>query len=60
MNKVKIFHGGVLSFIQNEVNTFAEKHKIINTSICAESGSSIYYTIIVLYEDNGEGLHNGQ
>lgn len=52
MNKIKTFHGGILSFIQTEVNDFAEKHKIINTSICAEvSGYHTYYTILVLYEE---------
>jgi hypothetical protein len=52
MNKVKTFHGGVLSTIQSEVNSFAEYHKIINTSICAEiHGYNAYYTILVLYEE---------
>lgn len=51
MNKIKTFHGSTL-FIQNEVNNFAEKHKIINTSICTEKyGNNIYYTIVVLYEE---------
>ena len=31
MNKIKIFQGSTLSFLQSEVNDFAEKHKIINT-----------------------------
>lgn len=51
MNKIKTFHGGTLSLIQSEVNSFAEKHRIINTSICTEKhGYEIYYTIVVLYE----------
>ena len=53
MNKIKTFHGSVLSLLQSEVNNFAEKHKIINTSICTEkNGYSVYYTILVLYEEN--------
>lgn len=53
MNKIKIFHGGILSIIQNEANNFAEKHKIINISICTEKyGNNIYYTIVALYEEN--------
>lgn len=52
MNKIKTFHGSPLSLIQNVVNDFAEKHKIINTSICAEKhGYDFYYTILVLYEE---------
>lgn len=52
MNKIKTFHGGILSLLQSEVNNFAEKHKIINTSICTEKiGYSIYYTIVVVYEE---------
>lgn len=51
MNKIKAFHGSTLSLIQSEVNSFAEKRRIINTSICAEKhGYDIYYTIVVLYE----------
>ena len=53
MNKIKIFHNRLLSTTQNEVNNFAEKHKIINTSICTEKyGNNIYYTIVALYEEN--------
>ena len=53
MNKIKIFHDRLLYTTQNEVNNFAEKHKIINTSICTEKhGYDIYYTIVVLYEEN--------
>lgn len=53
MNKIKTFHGRPLSLVQLEVNNFAEKHKIINTSICAEKhGYDFYYTIVVLYEEN--------
>lgn len=53
MNKIKTFHGSLLSIVQKEVNNFAEKHKIINTSICTEKyGYDIYYTIVVLYEEN--------
>ena len=52
MNKIKTFHGCVLSFLRDEVNSFAENHKVINTSICTEKhGYSIYYTILVLYEE---------
>lgn len=52
MNKIKTFQGSTLSFIQSEVNNFAEKHKIINTSICTEMpGYIVYYTILVLYEE---------
>ena len=52
MNKIKTFHSSILSTIQSEVNSFAEKHKIINTSICAEvHGYNTYYTILVLYEE---------
>ena len=52
MNKIEIFHGSVLSIIQYEVDNFAKKHKIINTSICTEKhGYNIYYTILVLYEE---------
>ena len=52
MNKVKTFYGSVLSLLSNEVNRFAEKHKILNTSICSEEcGYNIYYTILVLYEE---------
>ena len=52
MNKIKTFHGGILSFLRDEVNRFAEKHKIINTSICVEQhGYHTYYTILVLYEE---------
>ena len=52
MNKIKTFHGSILSLLQSEVNNFAEKHKIINTSICTEKiGYSIYYTIVVVYEE---------
>ena len=53
MNKIKTFHGGILSLLRDEVNNFAEKHKIINTSICTEKhGYDVYYTILVLYEEN--------
>ena len=52
MNKIKTFHGGTLSIVQSEVNNFAEKHKIINASICTEkNGYRIYYTILVVYEE---------
>ena len=52
MNKIKTFHGSILSLLDNEVNHFAEKHKILNTSICSEEhGYNIYYTIVVLYEE---------
>ena len=52
MNKIKTFHGCVLSLLCDEVNSFAEKHKIINTSICTEKhGYDVYYTILVLYEE---------
>ena len=52
MNKIKTFHGGILSLLRDEVNSFAEKHKIINTSICVEQhGYNTYYTILVLYEE---------
>ena len=53
MNKIKTFQGSTLSFLQSEVNNFAEKHKIINTSICTEKyGYDIYYTIVALYEED--------
>ena len=52
MNKIKTFHGSVLSLISDEVNHFAEKHKILNISICSEKyGYNTYYTIVVLYEE---------
>lgn len=52
MNKIKTFHGGILSLIQSEANKFAEKHKIINASVCTEKiGYNIYYTILVVYEE---------
>lgn len=52
MNKVHIFYNRLLSLIQKEVNIFAEKHKIISTSICTEThGYDIYYIIVVLYEE---------
>ena len=52
MNKIKTFHGGILSLLRDEVNSFAERHKIINTSICTEKyGTNVYYTILVLYEE---------
>ena len=53
MNKIETFHGSTLSLIEYKVNDFAEKHKIINTSICTEKhGYDVYYTILVLYEEN--------
>ena len=53
MNKIEIFHGYPLSLIHYKINNFAEKHKIINTSICTEKyGNNIYYTIVALYEEN--------
>lgn len=53
MNKVKIFHGRTLSFIEDNITSFAKTHKIINTSICTEKhGYDVYYTIVVLYEEN--------
>ena len=53
MNKIKTFHGGTLSFLENDVNKFARDHKIINVNICTEKyGYSVYYTIVVLYENN--------
>ena len=53
MNKIKTFHGSILSFLRKEVNYFAEKHKILNTSICSEAhGYNVYYTIVVVYEEN--------
>ena len=53
MNKIKTFHSDILSRLDKEVNYFAEKHKILNTSICSEEhGYDIYYTIIVVYEEN--------
>ena len=52
MNKIRTFHGEILPHLQSEINNFAEKHKIINTSICTEKhGYSIYYTILVVYEE---------
>ena len=52
MNKIKTFHGSILSLLQSEVNNFAEKHKIINASVCTEKyGYDIYYTILVVYEE---------
>ena len=53
MNKIKTFHGSVLSLLRDEVNSFAEKYKIVNADICTEKhGYDIYYTILVLYEEN--------
>ena len=53
MNKIKIFHGQHFRILEDNVNDFALKHKIINTDICTEKhGYEIYYTIIVLYCDN--------
>lgn len=52
MNKVEVFHGISLPIIQYEVDSFAEKHKIINASICTEQqGYNVYYTILVVYEE---------
>lgn len=52
MNKIKTFHGRPLYIVQNQVNYFAEEHKILNTSICTEKyGYDTYYTIVVLYEE---------
>lgn len=53
MNKIEIFHGSPLSLLHYKINYFAKKHKIINTSICSEKhGYDVYYTIVVLYEEN--------
>lgn len=53
MNKIKIFHGQHFRALEDDVNDFALRHKIINTDICTEKhGYEIYYTIIVLYCDN--------
>ena len=53
MNKIKTFHGSVLSLLRDEINRFAEKYKILNTSICSEAhGYNTYYTIVVVYEEN--------
>ena len=56
MNKIKIFYGQWFRTLENDVNAFALRHKIINTDICTEKrGNDIYYTIIVLYcENKGE------
>ena len=52
MNKIKTFYGRPLYFVQNQVNYFAEEHKIINANICTEKhGYDVYYTILVLYEE---------
>ena len=53
MNKIKTFHGTTLSTLEYNINGFAKTHKIINTSICTEKyGYEVYYTILVLYEEN--------
>ena len=53
MNKIKTFHGGTLSFLNDDINDCAKKHKILNTSICSEMhGHNAYYTIVVVYEEN--------
>ena len=53
MNKVKIFHDKYFYDLEDDVNTFALNHKIINTNTCVEKyGCDVYYTIVVLYEEN--------
>ena len=53
MNKVKIFHESYWTRIEDRINQFAEKHTILNTSICTEKhGYDVSYTIIVVYEEN--------
>ena len=53
MNKIKTFYGDTLSFLENNVNEFARGHKISNVNICTEKhGYNVYYTIVVLYENN--------
>ena len=52
MNKIKTFRGSTLSLLSGEINRFAEKRKILNTSICSEIyGYTTYYTIVVVYEE---------
>lgn len=52
MNKVKIFHEDYYHDLEDKINHFAEKHKILNTSICTEKhGYAVYYTAMVLYEE---------
>ena len=51
MNKIKTFHGSTLSLLNREINDFAKKHKVLNTSICSEiHGYNVYYSIVVVYE----------
>lgn len=53
MNKIKIFHDEYFHDLEDDVNAFALKHKIISTNICTEKhGYDVYYTIVVLYEEN--------
>ena len=51
MNKVKVFHEEHYRKLEEEINEFALKHNILNTSICTEKhGYEVYYTIIIVYE----------
>ena len=53
MNKVKIFHGESYRRLEEEINMFAERYDILNTSITTEKhGYSVYYTIVVVYKGN--------
>ena len=54
MNKIKIFQQeSYFHRLENVVNEFAKNHKILNTSVCTEKhGYNIYYTIVVVYEEN--------
>ena len=51
MNKVKIFHGESYWKLEEEINRFANKYDILNTSIATEEyGYRVLYSIVVLYK----------
>lgn len=52
MNKVTIFEGISRFKLERAINDFANRHKIVNTSISTKKyGDSTEYIIVVLYEE---------
>lgn len=49
MNKIKIFYGKWFHTLENNVNAFALRYKIISTE---KRGNDIYYTIIARTKEN--------
>lgn len=53
MNKVVIFEDSNLKNLQDYINRFAKRHRVVDVSIAtSQAGFSTYYVATVLYEED--------